>query len=183
MESPGKEQPYIGVQNLRQFGVSRTPLVFQFTLLEFVMQRFPSAVEFSSARRFRGPRLKWVAGDKPKPHLAQKVLVVYDQEYYYSAAVPPTFDHDNLRVLRYLMRCCFEDRLFTRDCDVPCVLQIYEGGVPIHTRHFLIYRRTTSRYPRNDFSFRVSHQEWRRALMAPVPERRSFLSRIISTMY
>jgi hypothetical protein len=147
------------------------------------MSRLKSAEDVSLNDSGMSSTSKWVADDRAKPNLAAKVLVVYDNEYNYSAPVPLDFDHTNRRAIRAQLRLCFSERLFTRECDVPCILYVYEHGELVYKTPFILHHRMTSRHARNDFSLKVTTQEWHRVKSAPVPQRYAFIRRATATIY
>jgi hypothetical protein len=115
----------------------------------------------------------WVEGRRPD--LAAKVLIVNDSEFTYTGRVPANFDYRNPRAIRTQLRICFVERWFAGECDVPCILYVYERGEMIHKLNFILHRRFTSRFPRNDFQLKVTQQEWFRLRQAaPTTPRRVF---------
>jgi hypothetical protein len=100
----------------------------------------------------------WVGGRAPE--LADKVLIVSDSEFTYTGRVPTSFDHLNPRAIRAQLRICFVDRWFASECDLPCIVYVYERGEMVYKINFILHRRLTSRFPRNDFQLKVTMLEW-----------------------
>jgi hypothetical protein len=100
----------------------------------------------------------WIEGRHPD--LATKVLVVNDSEYTYTRRVPNNFNYRNTRAIRTQLRICFVDRWFPKECNVPCILYVYERGVMVSKINFILHRRLTSRFTRNNFQLKVTTQEW-----------------------
>ncbi len=100
----------------------------------------------------------WIEGRHPD--LATRVLIVNDSEFTYTRRVDLNFNYRNSRAIRTQLRICFADRWFAKACSVPCILYVYDRGVIVSKLTFILHRRLTSRFTRNDFQLKVSTQEW-----------------------
>lgn len=101
---------------------------------------------------------KWTEGHRPD--LDVKVLIVNDGEFTYTGRVPLNFDYHSPSDLRRELRQCFTDRWFARVGSYPCWLAVFVHGEMAFKLKFILRRRITSRFPRNDFQFKVSALEW-----------------------
>ncbi len=100
----------------------------------------------------------WIEGRHPD--LSAKVLIVNDSEFTYTRRVPNGFNYRNPRAIRIQLRICFVDRWFPKECKVPCILYVYEHGVMVSKIHFILHRRLTSRFTRNNFHRKFATPEW-----------------------
>jgi len=105
-------------------------------------------------------RSRWVPGRFPD--FANKVLIIYDGEFNYTCRVSPSFDHNNQRNLRAEINRCIVDRWFPSFGEYPGYLSVYEHGEHIYKAIFVLRRRQTSRFPRNDIQFKVDSRDWSR---------------------
>ncbi len=97
----------------------------------------------------------WIEGRHPD--LSAKVLIVNDSEFTYTRRVPNGFNYRNPRAIRIQLRICFVDRWFPKECKVPGILYVYEHGVMVSKIHFILHRRLTSRFTRNQLSAQGRH--------------------------
>ena len=126
------------------------------------MSRLKSASQISLKNCTMCATSKWMSGRNP--NIANKVLIVYDGEFNYTCRVSPTFDHTKPRNLRTELSRCFEDRWFPYFGDYPGAIWVYDGGEPIYKATFILHRRHTDRFPRNDIQFKINPREWARLL-------------------
>jgi hypothetical protein len=128
------------------------------------MSRLKSVLDVPTADSGMCSTSKWAVGRYPD--LAAKVLIVNDGEYTYTCRVGLNFNHQDTTTLRRELRQCFVDRWFDSEGSYPCTLTVFEQGEMVHRRNFILHRRITSRFPRNDFQFKVPRQEWCRLYLA-----------------
>jgi hypothetical protein len=122
------------------------------------MSRLKSVQDVPINDRGMSATSNWIEGRHPD--LAAKVLIVNDSEFTYTRIVPISFNYRNPRAIRTQLRICFMDRWFSKACKVPCIIYVYERGVLACKINFILHRRLTSRFTRNNFQLKVTTQEW-----------------------